>query len=91
MRDKRKLTLTVNVRKLGIASIRRHFKEELDQDIGDLKASLVLEFFLTELGPSLYNMGVTDAKVFFAERTEDLGALSLEEFTYWPSASRRSG
>ena len=91
MRAKRKLTLPDDARKLAIASIRRHFKEELDQEVGDLKATLVLDFVLAELGPTLYNMGVADAKAFFAERTEDLGALSLEEFTYWPAASRRRG
>lgn len=89
MRNKRRLELTGDARKLALASIRRHFQEELDQDIGDLTASLVLDFFLAELGPSVYNMGVADAKMFVADRTEDLGALSLEEFTYWPSASRR--
>jgi uncharacterized protein (DUF2164 family) len=91
MRNKRTLELTTDARKLAIASIRRHFQEALDHDIGDLKASLVLDFVLAELGPSLYNMGIADAKAFFADRTEDLAALSLEEFTYWPSASRRRG
>ena len=91
MRGQRKLALTDDDRKLAIASIRRHFTEELDQDVGDLKATLVLDFFLAELGPTVYNMGVADARAFFVERTEDLGALSLEEFTYWPAASRRRG
>lgn len=91
MRSKRKLELSGEARKVAIASIRRRFKDELDQEIGDLKAALVLDFVLAELGPSVYNMGVADAKSFFAERTEDLGALSLEEFTYWPAASRRRG
>lgn len=91
MRGQRKLTFTDAARKLAIASIRRHFQEELDQDVGDLKATLVLDFFLAELGPTFYNMGVADARAFFAERTEDLGALSLEEFTYWPASSRRRG
>jgi uncharacterized protein (DUF2164 family) len=89
MRGKRTLELNGDARKLAIASIRRHFMEELDHEVGDLKASLVLDFFLVELGPAVYNMGVADAKAFLVDRTEDLNALSLEEFTYWPSASRR--
>ena len=89
MRNKRTLELAADARKLAIASLRRHFQEDLDHDIGDLKAALVLDFMLAELGPSIYNMGVADAKAFFADRTEDLNALSLEEFTYWPSATRR--
>ena len=66
-------------------------RDELDQEIGDLKAAIVLDFVVAELGPSVYNMGVVDAKVFFAERSEDRTALSLEEFTYWPAVSRRRG
>lgn len=89
MHHKRTLELPSDARKLAIASLRRHFREELDHDIGDLQAALVLDFVLAELGPSIYNMGVADAKGFFADRTEDLQALSLEEFTYWPSATRR--
>ena len=89
MRTKRGLTLPDDARKLALASIRRHFKDELDLDVGDLKATLVLDYFLAELGPSLYNQGIADAKAFFAERTDDLAALSLEEFPYWPTASRR--
>jgi uncharacterized protein (DUF2164 family) len=89
MRGKRTLELDGDARKLAIASIRRHFKEELDYDAGDLKAALVLDFFLAELGPAVYNMGVADARKFLTDRTEDLNALSLEEFTYWPLASRR--
>jgi uncharacterized protein (DUF2164 family) len=89
MRSKRTLEQSRDARKQAIASIRRHFQEELGQDIGDLKGSLVLDFILIELGPSLYNMGLADAKACFADRVEDLGAMSLEEFTYWPAASRR--
>jgi uncharacterized protein (DUF2164 family) len=89
MRGKRTLDLPGDARKQAIVSIRRLFQEELDQDIGDLKASLALDYFLKELGPIVYNIGVADAKAFLAERTEDLNALSLDEFTYWPSASRR--
>lgn len=89
MRNKRTLELTGDARKLAIASIRRHFQEALDLEIGDLKASLTLDFVLAELGPSIYNIGVADSRKFLVDRTEDLSALSLEEFTYWPSASRR--
>jgi uncharacterized protein (DUF2164 family) len=91
MRGKRTLELPGDARKQAIASIRRHFQDELGQDIGDLKASLVLEFVLKEIGPSIYNLGLADAKAFFADRAEDVAALSLEEFTYWPAASRRRG
>ena len=90
MRGKRPVELSDDARKLAIASIRRYFQEELGQEIGDLKASFILDYFLAELGPAVYNGAIADARNFFAERTADLGALCHhEEFTYWPSASRR--
>jgi uncharacterized protein (DUF2164 family) len=91
MRGKPPVSLSDDARKHAIASIRRFFREELDQDIGDLKASLVLEYFLKEIGTSVYNTAIADAKGFFSERTADLSALyHQEEFTYWPAESRRA-
>jgi uncharacterized protein (DUF2164 family) len=89
MRGKTSVQLSDDARKLAVASIRRYVEEELGQEVGDLKASFVLDFFLAELGPVVYNKALADAQTFFAERTADLGALAHEEFTYWPSASRR--
>lgn len=89
MRGKPPITLSDEARKLAVASIRRYFQEELGQEIGDLKASFVLDFFLAEVGPAVYNNAIADARNFFNERTADLGALCHEEFTYWPSATRR--
>jgi uncharacterized protein (DUF2164 family) len=70
MRDKRTLQLDDDRRKLALGSIRRRFKDELDQDVCDPEASLLLEFSSAELGPAVDNMGVADAKAFLAERTE---------------------
>ena len=90
MRGKPPLTLPDGARKQAVASIQRFFREEMDQEIGDLKASLVLDYFLTELGPAVYNKAVADATAFFAERAADLGALAYqEEFPYWPAGARR--
>ena len=90
MRGKPPLTLPDDARKRAIASIQRFFGDELGQDIGDLKASTVLDYFLVELGPVVYNKAVADATTFFAERASDLGALAYQdEFSYWPAATRR--
>jgi len=48
------IALSDAARKQPVASLRRYFTEELDQDIGDLKASLMLDFILKEIGPSIY-------------------------------------
>ena len=84
------VTLADEDRKHALASIKRFVREELDADIGDLKSSLVLDYFLQEIGPAIYNKAIADATTFFTERTADLGALAFqEEFQYWPGAVRR--
>jgi uncharacterized protein (DUF2164 family) len=77
-------------RKQSIASLKRYVAQELDQDIGDLKAGLLLEFFLKEIAPSVYNGAVADAQTYLRDRLSDLEAVCYhEEFGYWPKAERR--
>lgn len=67
-----------------IDSIKRFFAEELDDDIGDLKAMRVLDFFVREVGPSVYNQAIADAQAYFQEKALDLGAVRYEvEFDFW--------
>jgi uncharacterized protein (DUF2164 family) len=71
-----------------IASIRRFFDEELEQDIGELKAQLVLDFTWKEVAPAAYNRGVADAQAWVAERLADLeGTCHADDSGYW--AERR--
>lgn len=71
------------------ASIRRYFAEELDHEIGDLKAGLVLDFFLKEMGPSVYNRAIADARTYFEQRAADLeGVCYQQELSYWQPASK---
>jgi len=80
-----------DVRDKSVASIKRYFSEQLDQDIGDLQAGLVLEFFLKEIGPSVYNAAIGDAQTYFRDRVADLeGVCFVPEFGYWPKSARRS-
>jgi len=89
-RDRSSITLSDDARNQAITSIQRYFQAELDQDVGDLKAALLLDYFLAEIGPAVYNGAIGDAKAFFDERTADLSALcSRDEFAFWPDATRR--
>lgn len=84
------IVLSETARKQSIASIKRYFVEELDQEIGDLKAGLLLEFILKEIGPSIYNGAIGDAQTYLRDRIADLeGVCSVPEFAYWPSSSVR--
>ncbi|HEX3894051.1 MAG TPA: DUF2164 domain-containing protein [Terracidiphilus sp.] len=71
-------------RDAAIASIKRYCAEELPEPIGDLPAGLLLNFFLEEIGPVIYNRAVADAQTRMASRVADLnGELFADEFQYW--------
>lgn len=72
------------------ASVKRYAAESLDEEVGDLKARLLVEFFLKELAPTVYNQAIADAQAYFQARTADLeGVCYVEEFGYWPPQRRR--
>ncbi|HVX38250.1 MAG TPA: DUF2164 domain-containing protein [Gemmatimonadaceae bacterium] len=84
------ITLSPDATKQAVASIKRYFLEELDHEIGDLKAGLVLDYVLKEIGPSIYNSAIADAQAYMRDRVADLdGACSAPEFAYWPKSSVR--
>ncbi len=79
-------------REQAIGSIKRYFEEELEP-IGDLPAGLLLNFFLEEIGPAIYNRAIADAQTRMASRVADLnGELFADEFQYWTrvDAKRKS-
>jgi uncharacterized protein (DUF2164 family) len=66
------------------ASVQRYVREELEQDIGDLKADLLIDYVLKEIGPSVYNQAIADAQAYFSQRVTDLEGVCYErEFGYW--------
>jgi len=84
------IQLTPDTQKQLLASIKRFAAEHLDEELGDLKASLFLEFCLKEIGPSIYNAAITDAQKYFSERTLDLeGVCHEKEFGYWTKVGRK--
>jgi uncharacterized protein (DUF2164 family) len=86
------ITLAPDARKRAIASIQRYVGENWDQDIGDLKAGLLLDFVAREVGPSIYNQAIADAQVYLRDRVADLEAACYEkEFAYWPPSPRSTG
>ncbi len=71
-------------------SIKRFFADDLDMEIGDLKANQVLEFCVREIAPSVYNQAIADAQAYFEEKTLDLGAARFEpEFDFWKGRKGR--
>ncbi len=85
--------LTKDARTDAIASIKRYFQENMSEPIGDLPAGLLLNFFLEEIGPVIYNRAIADAQKRVEQRVADLsGELYADEFQYWPRLdSKRKG
>jgi len=84
------LELSKDTTDKALASIRRYAAEHLDQEFGELQARLLLEFFLKEIAPSVYNAAIADAQTYLRDRVADLeGACYAPEFAYWPKATSR--
>lgn len=68
----------------AIGSLRRYFEANMTEPLGELAAGLLLNYFLEEIGPAIYNQAVADAQSQLTGRIADLsGELYAEEFTYW--------
>ena len=57
--------------------IQDYFRQDLDQDIGQLPAEMLLEFFGREIGPWFYNRGLYDAQAVVAAKADDIGEAIL--------------
>ncbi len=77
-------------RAAAIASLHRYFEENLPEPIGDLPAGLLLNFFLEEVGPVIYNQAIQDAQARMQRHAADLnGELFADEFQYWSRIDAR--
>jgi len=78
------IKLSPETTKRLIASLKRYAAENLDEEIGDLKAGLFLDYCLAEIGPVVYNQAIADAQSYFTGRVADLEGVCHEaEFGFW--------
>lgn len=59
-------------RKMLITQIQDYFEMERDEELGELAASLLLDFFCEKVGPEFYNQGVFDSYKYLHNSLEDL-------------------
>jgi uncharacterized protein (DUF2164 family) len=81
------LTIPDDARKHAVAVLRQYLADELDAEVGELKATLLLDFIIRELGPTIYNQAIGDARGFLDERLADLGAVCFH--AEFPGTVRR--
>jgi uncharacterized protein (DUF2164 family) len=84
------IELSKQTRADAITSIQRYFEENLPEPIGNLAAGLLLNYFLEEIGPAIYNQAIADAQTRIQQRLSDLeGELFAPELQYWPNLDRK--
>jgi len=84
------IEISKQARANAIASIQRYFQENMAEPVGELPAGLLLNFFLEEVGPAIYNHAIRDAQTRMQQRVSDLdGELYADEFQYWPKADAK--
>ena len=71
------ISLEKEIRERIIEEIKSYYWNEEAEEISDFKAENLLDFFLENIGPHIYNQGIKDAYAFMMEKTEDL--LGLEK------------
>lgn len=75
----------------AVASIKRYFLENLDEEIGELKAGLFLDFCLREICPCVYNQAIADAQTYLRDKAADMDGICHEpEFGYWKKERKAS-
>jgi uncharacterized protein (DUF2164 family) len=78
------IELAKEARNQAVASIERYFREQLDERIGNIQAAALLNYFLEEIGPCIYNRAIADAQEQMQSRVSELDIeCHADEFGYW--------
>ena len=67
-----RIRLSDDRRRKLLASIRQYFEDNFDEPISDFRAQALLDFFVLQLGPPVYNQGVHDASSYIQEKLTDI-------------------
>jgi uncharacterized protein (DUF2164 family) len=67
-----RIRLSDERRAMLLAAITQHFSDNFDEPLSDFRANALLDFFIRELGPPVYNQGVRDAAGFIQEKLSDI-------------------
>ncbi len=62
-----------------INAIQDYFAAERQEELGNLEAGFILDFFMINIAPTFYNQGVKDAHQFLSEKLEDVFEIEKAE------------
>ena len=84
------IELSRETRNTAVLSIERYFLENMEERIGNIQAAALLNFFLEEVGPSIYNQAVAQVQERMQMRVTELDIECHEdEFRYWAKHDRK--
>jgi uncharacterized protein (DUF2164 family) len=67
-----RIRLSAERRATLLGAIKRYFSDEFDELMSDYRAEGLLDFFVRELGPPVYNQGVRDACGYLQAKLTDI-------------------
>ncbi len=67
-----RIRLAPERRAMLLEAIARFYREEFDETLSEFRAAAILDFFVRELGPPVYNQGVRDAAGYVQEKLVDI-------------------
>ena len=67
-----RIRLSPERRSILVDAIQRHYADEFDETLSAFRAEQLLDFFVAELGPPVYNQGVRDAAGYVAGKLADI-------------------
>ena len=67
-----RIRLSPERRSVLVDAIQRQFADEFDEPLSAFRAEQLLDFFVAELGPPVYNQGVRDATGYLQDRLADI-------------------
>ncbi len=73
----------------AVSSLQRYARENFDEEMGNIAAAGLLDFFLEEIAPIVYNRAVENAQERLQMRIAELDIEIHEDpFQYWPRRLR---
>ena len=84
------IELNKDARKQAVLSIERYFLDNMDEKIGNIQAAALLNFFVEEIGPCIYNQAVLEVQERLQTRIMELDIeVHEDEFGYWKKHEKR--
>ena len=78
------IELSKEDRAQAIASLERYFKEQFEERLGNIQAGALLNFFLEEIGPCVYNRAVAEVQERLQLRVSEVDIeCHADAFGYW--------